>query len=62
MPTYEYLCESCGHRFEKFQRMEDAAVRVCPKCGGTVKKLISAGIGVIFNGSGFYETDYKKSA
>jgi putative FmdB family regulatory protein len=61
MPTYEYLCEACGLQFEKFQKMTDEAVRICPMCGGIVKRLISAG-NVIFNGSGFKETDYRKSA
>src|ERR1700761_9168584 len=60
MPTYEYECEACGHRFEKFQSMTAAPVKVCPKCGKRkVKKLISAGAGLIFKGSGFYITDYR---
>jgi len=61
MPTYEYECQSCGHRFELFQKMSDKPVRICPKCRkDKVKKLISAGAGFIFKGSGFYATDYKK--
>lgn len=61
MPTYEYECDACGHAFEKLQRMTDAAVRKCPKCGKLkVRRLISGGAGVIFKGSGFYETDYKR--
>lgn len=60
MPTYEYECEKCGHRFEVFQKITDEPVKKCPKCKGKVRKLISGGIGVIFKGSGFYETDYKK--
>jgi len=47
MPTYEYLCESCGYRFEKFQNMSDAPIKECPKCGKELKKLIGTGIGVI---------------
>lgn len=60
MPTYEYECTACGHCFEKFQSMKDRPVRVCPVCKGKVQRLISTGAGIIFKGSGFYETDYKK--
>ena len=67
MPTYEYLCSKCGHQFEKHQSMSEASLAVCPKelCGqkkwgkGKVKKLIGAGAGLIFKGSGFYITDYR---
>ena len=59
MPTYEYECESCGYRFEEFQSIHDEPIKVCPKCGGPVRKLISSSYGVIFKGSGFYITDYK---
>jgi putative FmdB family regulatory protein len=61
MPTYEYKCLECGHRFDAFQKMSDAPLEVCPECGGKVKRVIGAGAGIIFKGSGFYETDYKKS-
>lgn len=60
MPTYEYRCEYCGHDFEAFQKMTDEPIKECPQCRGKVKKLISAGCGLIFKGSGFYSTDYKK--
>jgi putative FmdB family regulatory protein len=60
MPTYEYRCLDCGHRFEQFQRIQDAPVDTCPQCGGRVERLISGGSGVIFKGSGFYITDYKR--
>lgn len=60
MPTYDYECSKCGKRFEKFQKMSDKPVMECPKCGGKAERLISAGSGVIFKGSGFYETDYKR--
>jgi len=60
MPTYEYRCEECEHEFEKFQSMMEDPVEVCPACGGRVKRLISSGAGLIFKGSGFYITDYKK--
>ncbi|MEO0085606.1 MAG: FmdB family zinc ribbon protein [candidate division WOR-3 bacterium] len=63
MPTYEYQCGKCGHRFEVFQRIVDPPVRNCPKCRckGCVEQLISGGSGLIFKGSGFYITDYKRN-
>ena len=60
MPTYEYECQDCGHRFEMFQSMMEDPYKICPICKGTVKRLISSGAGLIFKGSGFYITDYKK--
>ncbi len=51
MPTYEYLCTSCGNRFERFQNMSDEPCAACPSCGGPVKRLISAGSGFIIKGS-----------
>jgi len=62
MPNYDYKCQSCGHVFEVFQSMKDAHIKECPECGGRVKRLIGAGSGLIFKGSGFYITDYKKSS
>ena len=67
MPTYEYVCEKCGHQFEKFQPISEAPLTTCPKdlCGrkrwakGRVKRVIGAGAGLIFKGSGFYSTDYR---
>ena len=61
MPTYEYVCLKCGHKFEKFQSMKDERLKECPNCKGKVKRLIGAGAGAIFKGSGFYHTDYKNS-
>jgi len=61
MPTYEYECEKCGNKFEKFQNMTDNPLKKCPKCNGPVKRLIGRGAGIIFKGSGFYATDYKKT-
>jgi putative FmdB family regulatory protein len=62
MPTYEYACPKCGHTFEAFQSMRDAPLKKCPQCGKSgVKRLIGGGAGLIFKGSGFYITDYKKS-
>jgi len=59
VPTYEYKCERCGKVFEKFQKMSDEPVKKCPGCKGKVYRLIGAGSGIIFKGSGFYHTDYK---
>ena len=61
MPTYEYVCEECGYRFERFQSMTEEPVKTCPKCGGKVRRLISTGAGIIFKGPGFYATDYGRS-
>jgi putative FmdB family regulatory protein len=60
MPTYEYLCSSCGHAFERFQSMTEAPVKKCPECGKRVKRLMSGGAGILFKGTGFYHTDYKR--
>ncbi len=63
MPTYDYLCESCGYKFEQFQTITAKPIRKCPKCGKTgVQRLIGAGSGVIFKGSGFYQTDYRSES
>ncbi|MDP4116526.1 MAG: zinc ribbon domain-containing protein [Bacteroidota bacterium] len=62
MPTYEYKCTKCGYRFDVFQSMTAEKLEECPKCSGQVKRLIGAGSGPIFKGSGFYETDYKRSS
>lgn len=62
MPTYEYKCESCGYRFDFFQKMTDTRLEDCPQCGGHVRRLIGTGAGIIFKGSGFYCTDYKSKA
>ncbi|MFH1380692.1 MAG: FmdB family zinc ribbon protein [Candidatus Omnitrophota bacterium] len=60
MPTYEYECLDCGKAFEIFQNMTAKPLKKCPKCKGKVKRLIGRGSGIIFKGSGFYATDYKK--
>ena len=61
MPTYEYQCLKCDYKFEKFQNITDQPIKNCPKCKKKVRKLMSIGAGIIFKGSGFYATDYKKS-
>lgn len=58
MPTYEYECNQCGCCFERFQHMTDKPITTCPQCGGSVRRLIGAGSGIIFRGPGFYATDY----
>lgn len=62
MPTYEYKCKKCHETFEYFQSMKDAKLTVCPNCNGELKRLIGSGSPPIFKGSGFYETDYKKTS
>ncbi len=61
MPTYEYECSACSHAFEILQSIADPKLKKCPKCGKLkLDRLIGSGSGIIFKGSGFYETDYKK--
>jgi putative FmdB family regulatory protein len=60
MPLYEYLCTSCGHRFERIQKFSDPPVTECPSCGGRVEKQISSPA-IQFKGAGWYVTDYAKS-
>lgn len=63
MPTYEYACTACGHKFEEFQSISAKPIRKCPECGkNKVQRLISAGAGFIFKGSGFYATDYRSDS
>ena len=62
MPTYEYECLKCGYKFEEFQNMTDEPLKVCPRCGGKLQRLIGTGAGIIFKGKGFYQTDYKSTA
>jgi putative FmdB family regulatory protein len=60
MPTYDYVCDACGHAFEHFQSMAEKRLSTCPKCKKRkLVRQIGAGGGVIFKGSGFYQTDYK---
>ena len=63
MPTYDYTCKSCGHTLELFQQMTDKPIRKCPKCGANkLLRQIGGGAGIIFKGSGFYATDYRKGS
>ena len=63
MPTYDYICENCGHEFEQFQSITARPLRKCPECGkAELKRLIGAGSGLIFKGSGFYQTDYRSES
>ena len=60
MPTYDYVCEACGYEFEHFQSMTSSILKKCPECGKMkLRRLIGSGAGIIFKGSGFYETDYR---
>ena len=62
MPTYDYVCDACSHEFEAFHSITAKPLRKCPECGKPkLKRLIGTGAGVIFKGSGFYETDYKRN-
>src|SRR5258706_13165491 len=59
MPNYEYLCQKCGHRFEKIQKFSDPMLKKCPECGGKIEQMISAPA-IQFKGSGWYVNDYAK--
>jgi putative FmdB family regulatory protein len=61
MPTYHYICPKCGHDYEKLQKISDTTRTKCPDCGTEGDRQISGGAGVVFKGSGFYETDYKRA-
>ena len=56
MPTYQYACTACGHRFEAVQSFSDASLTDCPECAGRLRKVFSS-VGIVFKGSGFYRTD-----
>jgi putative FmdB family regulatory protein len=70
MPTYEYVCDKCGHQFEQVQSISAKALTICPEdsCGrkrwgkGKVRRAISAGGGLLFKGTGFYITDYRSDS
>ena len=60
MPTYEYLCKTCSHRFEIQQKMTDDSLTTCPECGGNIRRILFPA-GVVFKGTGFYKTDHNGS-
>lgn len=60
MPTYDYECTHCGYSFELSQKITDKPIKDCPKCNKKIKRLIGSGAGIIFKGSGFYATDYRR--
>ncbi len=63
MPTYDYRCNACDHEWEEFQPMGSKAIRLCPGCGARkAERQIGAGAGIIFKGSGFYQTDYRSDS
>jgi putative FmdB family regulatory protein len=63
MPTYDYRCEGCGHELEIFQSITESPKRKCPECGTLrLKRVIGSGAGIIFKGSGFYQTDYRSES
>ena len=63
MPTYDYVCDGCGHAFELFQSMTESPKTTCPKCRKRkLRRLIGAGAAIVFKGSGFYKTDYRSES
>ena len=63
MPTYDYVCDACGHKFELFQAMKDEPERKCPQCKKLkLRRLFGTGAAVMFKGSGFYTTDYRSDS
>ncbi len=57
MPTYEYACSTCHHRFEAWQKMSDEPLTICPECGAHIRRVLYPA-GIVFKGSGFYKTDH----
>lgn len=62
MPTYEYECRKCGHRFETVQSIKADPLKTCESCGGELRRLVGTGAGFLFKGSGFYQTDYRSDS
>jgi len=62
MPTYEYECQKCKKTFDVFQNIKDKPLRTCPTCKGRMKRCIGTGAGILFKGSGFYQTDYRSES
>ena len=61
MPTYEYLCQACSHRFEAWQKMTDDPLTICPECGNRIRRVLYPA-GIVFKGTGFYKTDHGNGA
>lgn len=63
MPTYDYVCDSCGHKFEEMQSFKDDPLKTCPQCHqDALRRLFGTGAAILFKGSGFYETDYRSES
>lgn len=60
MPTYEYLCQTCSHRFETWQKMTDEPLTTCPECGSQIRRVLFPA-GIVFKGNGFYKTDHNSN-
>ncbi len=63
MPTYDYVCDACGHEFEEFQSITEPVMRKCPECKKLkLRRLFGTGAAVVFKGTGFYQTDYRSES
>ncbi len=63
MPTYDYVCDACQHKFELFQSIKDDPIKKCPECGKLkLRRLFGTGAAIVFKGSGFYQTDYRSDS
>ena len=63
MPTYDYVCDACNHRFEEIQSFSAEVLKICPACGqDKLRRLFGTGAAILFKGGGFYETDYRSDA
>lgn len=62
MPTYTYHCESCGVRFDQYQKFTDEPLTLCPECGEVSLRKVFQPVGIVFKGSGFYSTDNRSSS
>jgi len=63
MPTYDYVCDACGHKFEEMQSFKADPLTMCPKCGQEkLRRLFGTGAAILFKGGGFYETDYRSES
>lgn len=63
MPTYDYVCDACNHRFEEMQSFSAEPLKICPACGqDKLRRLFGTGAAILFKGGGFYETDYRSDS